>query len=314
MTKVYFISHNKSWGSSKLRGLQVAKKLKTLGYKSEFILVSELDFSIQDSICIWIKFPNIEVINKLPKNKHILDVVDAFDYCKQFLDHKSIHGFIVNNNYMKNYCEQHFLRKKNIFTIPHQWDPDLKYITLSNQSKLNFGYLGSISSLRRDQNFLHYKFLSKQFKIKFLDCEFCQDLTSIIQSGNDVRDPFDYERKNIKNLNLNFNCHISIRDPKSNLFKHKTSAKIATAAFFNHNIITTAEESVVDILPQDYPFLLKDAELDSIISMIKKIQLDFSTGKDLWRKGLQIIKKVKTDLSLDNICADYINIFSQIRE
>ena len=44
--------------------------------------------------------------------------------------------------------------------------------------------------------------------------------------------------------------------------KYKTTAKIATASALGHNIITTNEKSVIDILDENYPFILKDSKYE----------------------------------------------------
>jgi lipopolysaccharide biosynthesis glycosyltransferase len=115
--------------------------------------------------------------------------------------------------------------------------------------------------------------------------------------------------KNLSNLNIKFNCHISIREIDSELFKFKTSAKIATAAYFNHNIITTYEESIKDIMPEDYPFILYSTDTESIKKMFNIVINDFNGDKNLWNKGLKIMKKIKEDLSIETISKKYLEIF-----
>ena len=36
---------------------------------------------------------------------------------------------------------------------------------------------------------------------------------------------------------------------------------------------------------------------------------DFNGDKKLWNKGLEIMKKIKKDLSIKNICKKYLTIF-----
>ena len=73
---------------------------------------------------------------------------------------------------------------------------------------------------------------------------------------------------------IGFNCHVSIREKDSPLSKYKTSAKVVTASVLGHNIITTYEDAVKDILPSEYPFILTNTDLESVIKMfdlLKKI-------------------------------------------
>ena len=110
--------------------------------------------------------------------------------------------------------------------------------------------------------------------------------------------------------NINFNCDINIRPNDSEIFYFKTTAKIATAAILGHNIITTYDMAIKDILPPDYPFILEDNNLATIIKMIELIRNDYNKDKYLWNKGLTIMYNVKQQLSLDNIIFDYIDIIS----
>ena len=111
-------------------------------------------------------------------------------------------------------------------------------------------------------------------------------------------------------MTFNFNCHVSIRTLNSDVSKYKTTAKIATAAFFNHNIITTCEESVSDVLPPDYPFLLKSHDYYTVKEMFQTVINDYNGNKKLWNKGLGIMKDVKSKLCLSNIINEYFEIFA----
>lgn len=306
--KIYFIVSSRAWGSSKLRAQQISNKLKDFNLDCQVICYDEISIIEKNTICIWIKFAPKELISLLKSSIHILDVVDAFEHAKKLINEVNFNAIIVNNLYMKNECINDLKIKSKIFTIPHHWDKDLECATLINQSQLNFGYLGSISSLKYDQNLLHANSLSQHKSVKFIDCEFCQDVTDTIRQGFHIRDPLEHERKSINNLSINFNCHLSIRSEQSPLFLYKTSAKIATASLFNHNIITTAEKSAIDILPKNYPFILKNSKLDTVLEMMNLIKKDFYSTKELWNQGLESMRQVKQNLCIDNI----INLYKQM--
>ena len=106
--------------------------------------------------------------------------------------------------------------------------------------------------------------------------------------------------------------HLSIRENDSMLSEFKTTTKIATASANKHNIITTKEESVKDLLPDDYPFLLKNSNIETIIDMFKLAINDYNNGKKLWNKGLRIMSEVKQKLSIENIAGDYFNMINEI--
>ena len=270
-----------------------------------------------NSIFVWVWTINIDIINKLNRqNKniiHIYDIIDNyiynFDYINNILNHNLIHGIIVNNNFMRNEIKKNINYTGRIFIIYHHCDNDYNSIKLINQEELSFGYMGSIKSLKHTDNFLYFNELSKIYPIKFIDTEDWIEYTKEIKN-NLFENILSYANKYDKNnIYLNFNCHISIRKNNTRESLYKTTAKIATAAFFNHNIITTLEESVKDILPLDYPFILQDTNYDTIINMFNIIITDYNSNKILWNKGLKIMEDVKKKLNLNNVINGYINMF-----
>eukprot|EP00122_Pirum_gemmata_P005345 Pgem_evm1s4866 len=92
---------------------------------------------------------------------------------------------------------------------------------------------------------------------------------------------------------------LSIKPPGTSVSKFKTTAKLATAAVLGHNIITTNDESIKDILPN----------LASLKAMFELVDKDFYGDKKLWYKGLEIMKKVKKKLSLDVLVRRYAGVF-----
>ena len=296
-----------------MRGIQVSQQLRLLGFDSKVLEAKDAN-SINDSILIWVKFFDPNKAAKLGSNFHLLDAVDAFPYNKDKINNKLLSGLILNNKYMREECINKFKYTKPIFVIPHHWDKDLLKVNKKNENQLNFGYLGSISSLKYDQNLLHFKSLAKEAGVKFLDCEFCKNVTDYIKDGFSIRDPQNHERLNIKNLEVNFNCHISVRKESSQEYLYKTSAKIATASCMGHNIITTPEKSVQDVLPSNYPFLLADSQFESVLSMIERTRNDYENKKEMWNFGLSIMSEVKNLLSIESIAplySDIISFFSQ---
>ena len=101
---------------------------------------------------------------------------------------------------------------------------------------------------------------------------------------------------------------MSIRENNTPISKYKTTAKLATAAILEHNIITTYESSVVDILPSKYPFILKDAKIKTIKNMIDLVIKDYNSDKKLWNEGLKIMSHVKQKLSIKQIIKKYTDM------
>ena len=315
--KIVFISYNNNLGSYKLRVKQI---INSLNFNNISILKCHKKTNFIDninlyknSIFIWVCHINVDdlILSRNNNNINIYDCVDKYLYdyenINYILNNNYIDCLIVNNNYMKTEIKENTKFKGNIEIIYHHYDPILKNVKLIYQDKLTFGYMGSIASLRHTDNFLYYKKLMFKYPIEFLNTEdglyYTNDvLHNVIINGK--------PQENITNMFLNFNCHISIREINSNISKYKTTAKLATSCFFNHNIITTNEESVKDILPENYPFLLKSSDYNSVIEMFDLITKDYYSDKKLWNFGLEIMNDVKKKLNLEIIKEEYIKMIN----
>lgn len=326
---IIFLTHNDNIGSDNLRGFQISKilsdnKIKLIPqyhvntWNKRDNLFDELK-NYKNSIFIWLWSIDICIINKFKNNNsnniHIYDIVDKFLYDEQniinILNLNYLDGIIVNNNYMKNYIYENTLFRKKIFVIYHHFDPIFTSSKLLNQNKLTFGYMGSLPSLNHTDNFLYYKKLIYKYPIELLNSEDGNYYT--MQYINKEKIDFISTQKNLSNITINFNCHISIRNINSNTYKFKTTAKIATAACFNHNIITTYEESVKDILPIEYPFILKNDDYETICEMFDIVIKDYYGDKKLWNYGLSIMEDIKNKLSLKNIKNYYLDMFENVK-
>jgi hypothetical protein len=319
--KIIFISYNNSIGSDNLRVKQIVNILnynniviipqcveKTNIHDPNFIKKISL---YKKSIFIWIALVNIDGIKITKKNNNIniFDCVDKYIYyhdnINYMLNNNLINCLIVNSNYMKSEILSRTRFKGNIFIIYHHYDIIFEKTKIINQDRLTFGYMGSLPSLSHTDNFLYYKKLMVKFPIEFLNTEDGVYYTNDIKHNVILK---GQPQKLLDNLSVNFNCHISIRQFNTKVSKYKTTAKIATASFFNHNIITTYEEAVKDILPPDYPFLLKSDKYEVIEKMFQTVINDYNGTKELWNKGLEIMKTVKEKLNIQIIKKDYENI------
>ncbi len=325
ITKIIFMASNIKYGSSKLRASQICEHNQKKCVESIVLYQDSIDtknifntkkffLNYKNALFIWIKTINKQIYDLIPKNNiHVLDMVDNYilqkDYINEIINNNIINGIIVNNNFTKNEIKNNSKFKGDVFVLYHHYDPALEEVNLIEQDELKFGFMGSLPSLKFTDNFLHYKELVKQFKIEMFNTE---DLNYYTEQYHNDPDFYiqSIEQKDFStNFTINFNCHISIRIIDSDTYKYKTTAKIATAAALGHNIITTYEESVKDIIPIDYPFLLFDDNVDSVKNLLNTIILDYNQDKILWNKGLEIMKTVKSRLSINNIVKDYNNLF-----
>ena len=152
--------------------------------------------------------------------------------------------------------------------------------------------------------------MSDKYKVRFYDTEIGKDVSDLV--NNDKKIVVNRDPNAMANLKIDFNCHISIRKDNTPESKFKTSAKVVTASALGHNIITTYEQATKDILPEDYPFILKKTDLKSVNKMFDLVKEDFNDKKILWNRGLDIMKTIKEKTSLSKIVEDaYLSIFTK---
>ena len=317
MKNIYFIVKNKNAGSTLLRAFHIISALPDNFRKvSEIVELKNIRnlTNTKNSIIIWIGHLGYKYINLVSKyNYHILDIVDKYLFNKNEIIHSLNNNIynrlIVNNIFMKDYFQSKTNFKGNISIIYHHWDNRFSITKTLTNDKLVFGYMGSIKSLLHTDNFLHYKTLVHKYPIIFFDTEIGKDVTTNVINNN-INYNIQYTRNNIPNK-IQFNCDINIRDPMKDVSKFKTSAKIATSAALGHNIITTYDEAVKDILPENYPFILKGCNINECCEMFELVIKDYYSSKILWNNGLKIMQQVKQTLNIDKVANKYIEIFNK---
>lgn len=312
---IYFVSADVD-DNSKIRANQISEKLGTRGIKAEAIFLNDIKdyYNTENNIFIWLgPIGNDHIPHFLHRHFHVLDFHDKYISIKEEVDYgikKNLYdALFVNNEAMKNFFKNK--TKAEIYVIHHHYDPRYKSVfTNTEPTDLKFGYNGSILSLFHSNNFLYFQKLAKEYNILFFDTEYGLDVTPYIHSYERLHHYLKSKQKYVdENLpkNVPYNCEISIRPYGSDVCKFKTTAQIATAAMLGHNIITTYDDSVKDVLPSDYPFLLKNTDYESVKSMFDKVIKDFHTDKMFWKKGLKMMEEVKRNLSLDKIIKVYMN-------
>lgn len=314
---IYFVVQHKNQGSSILRGLQISNELNNLDIKSKVINPHEVPTNEENAIFFWVKNINLDIIKRCRKTSHhIYDIVDNYIFNKHMVNSAIKSGFldriIVNNFSMKrDFSTTYNISLDDILVIHHNWDPRIASAIKENQNNLTFGYLGSIASLSHSANFLHYKKITEQYNVRFYDSEIGLDVTDPLKADKKIPN-CSWNKNAMSQANIRFNCHVSIREENSSLSKYKTSAKVVTASALSHNIITTYEDAVKDILPSEYPFILKNTDLESVIKMFDLVKKDFNCKKILWNRGLEIMSCVKGKYSITNTIKNYSNFINII--
>jgi hypothetical protein len=104
-----------------------------------------------------------------------------------------------------------------------------------------------------------------------------------------------------------FNCHISIRlEERERLYK--PTCKIATAAACDANLITTRDAAALEVLGPDYPFYT-DGDLPSVRRAIEFARESFDGP--LWQAGLEKLRRVREEHSLERITDRYLDYLEQ---
>ena len=324
---LYILIHGRGVGSSILRGVQIAKYIsksfrtvKVIDWANKPVDTVLESFNSNTGTVLWVKELCFDLVNHL-KHKgiysQIYDVVDNYVIKKihinNILDRNVVDGVIANNRQM---CEDLRMTTDfvgDIISIPHHWDPRLNSLKLTNQNVLRFGYLGSIGELMREaKNLYGFNKIRDNMEVDFLDSE-----SGWVATDTVYKKEIYYPRpdnKKFNNLVVPFNCHISIRKDGSDHFKYKTSAKVVTAAALGHNIITTKENSALDVLPSDYPFYLDNSSTKCFMEMVELVKADYNSDRTLWKRGLDMMADVKNNYNIENTVTDYINYIYELGE
>eukprot|EP00584_Thalassiosira_punctigera_P022453 CAMPEP_0172564424 /NCGR_PEP_ID=MMETSP1067-20121228/104301_1 /TAXON_ID=265564 ORGANISM="Thalassiosira punctigera, Strain Tpunct2005C2" /NCGR_SAMPLE_ID=MMETSP1067 /ASSEMBLY_ACC=CAM_ASM_000444 /LENGTH=304 /DNA_ID=CAMNT_0013355085 /DNA_START=168 /DNA_END=1082 /DNA_ORIENTATION=+ len=291
-----FLSTNPTSGSPRMRGghfINAWQEMKS-NHFYVFPRVTSCTEKKCSDVCVYVG--PCHNANKSCCKIEVLDMVDKYLYKTKTID-ATLHlydALVVNSEYMKeffraeprNYTGQ-------ILVLPHHSDPRLTGVeTVPNEArhgKLQFGFMGSIPSLKHTDNFLHLKELKQRFPISLVDTD-QGDIPPVVDHQMDV----------------------SIRPQGSLVSKFKTSAKLATAATLGHNIITTWEAAVRDSLPPDYPYILRNDTLDAAVQMFELSARDYEGDRVLWKKGLDMLKQVDRSLSLPNLASTYQDFLSNL--
>lgn len=299
--------------STGIRGGQISHGLT--GRYESLILNNENVVSSTNKIIIIVKFMwnDIKLFQHLKNNgnKIILDFVDLTD--KEIFDpNKNINmpnflpkipteyfdGYIVNNTRMKKWWVENIDtdNSKPIFVIPHHWDMRFRWFPNGYYDKQPYFYfLGTDTSEGyKNQNCLHLNELQSD---GYLD-----DWRTGNAASSESRIFLD------KPVN---GCQLSIRKKSSWEYITKPATKLSTSAAMDSVLITTNDWSIRDLLSEpypDYPYLLKTSQYDEVVDMIGKVKDTFE--KEEWFLAKEIMKKVRNDLTIDNIVNQYKEIDS----
>jgi len=329
---VIFIVKDKSLGSAQARAVLVSEALNKRGYVTDVVETADLHKYKRTSriiVCVGPVPASKEFYLTRPETWQVLiDPADKYLYDKDLMDsgiRRSLYdGMIANNEYMAQFFQDssHFGGIGIPSQVIYHWsDPALQLVKeapeISDSKALKFGYMGSVMSLFHTGNFMNFETLKDEFDIIFHDTEVGRDVTKEIKKG----EKYDTKTDRLRMLtngasplpeSIKFNVHINIREIGSDVSKFKPCSKLATAAAFGHNIISTIDESIKDLLPRDYPFLLNSTDIDDVRAMFHKVEEDFNSSKKLWKRGLRMMQDVKKRLEFSHVIDEYEDMLKRI--
>jgi hypothetical protein len=259
MKNIIFVGHSEQ-GSCKMRGIQVTQALsKYHDIQSPYILKDQFlnnIANIKDSIIIFVGEPLFIVNNDpniftiLNKNNNVLiyDVIDnyCFSHSNPIINTNLVEVYqlldvLVHTNTFSEMKTEEILPNVRHLTIPHQWDIDNENLSLPKTKNTNIAtYIGGLGGFQLDVNKL--------------------------EGYVDVYDnPLDGNNQQSK-----YTIHTSFRANNTLDYFYKPSTKLAVASTFGAILLTSREQSVVDIVGESYEFYI--ANEDDLISKMDLIR------------------------------------------
>jgi hypothetical protein len=273
MRKIYFVKYYDK-GSTVMAADQVAEALRARGHRGyDAWSVYPRDLrDVHDSILVFIKTSKLPdlLAARARGNRLVLDVQDTVVFKRRIKNRWLYHGLIFKNEaQVRDFSVRGALNR----VIYHQWDP--RYVPhTAGERDFRIAYLGLSRSLS----------LWGQLP------------------GVDYFDG-DYFRRA-----LAYNCHLSVREPGKE-FLYKPNCKVSTAAACLANLVTTRDESTVELLGPDYPYYA-EPETGSLVAAIDKARS--TLGGPEWKRGLDLMERVRERTSMDRIVDDYLALFADL--
>jgi len=258
---------SRSVASTVMRGHQLSEMARLRLTDAEVSYVDENHLGGQsDSVLIltkgFLKEASLDELASLKERGNIVcaDYVD--DPARDEL-HECLDGYIAASmtqfiHYSKRYAD------KLVHLITHHSDPRLNGIR-GPEDYCNIGYFGEIANAR-----------------------YASELQGIIDFC--LTDTMAIEASWIPKLR-HCNMHYAVRKPRA-IERFKPFLKGFTAAQCHSNIIVSNDESDARYyLGSDYPYILKDGTLNSVLEMIDYAKASFGGAE--WRRGLEIMTSVR---------------------
>ncbi|HEV8582461.1 MAG TPA: hypothetical protein VGX68_25620 [Thermoanaerobaculia bacterium] len=258
-------------GSTVMGGDQIAEGLRDRGWDARSIPVRELA-SVTRGILVFIKTSRLDhlLLARARGNRLVLDVQDTVVF-KRWIKNLWLYDALILKN--RRQLVDFGRPGRADCLIYHQWDPRYS-VNEAPQDRLALGYLGLSRSLA---------LWGRLPEVEYVDDGY-----------------FEAAKR--------FNCHLSIRE-SGREFLYKPNCKVSTAAACDANLITTRDESTVELLGEDYPFYC-EPERGSILATIERARSTFGSAE--WHRGLERMRQVRELTGIGRVLDDYEALFRRL--
>ena len=106
-----------------------------------------------------------------------------------------------------------------------------------------------------------------------------------------------------------FNAHLSIRTTRKG-WRYKPGVKVVTAAACDAVLLTTPDDSSVELLGEDYPFYIERPTPEGIAEMLERAGEE--VGGPAWRAALARMRKVREEHTLERASERYLELFEAL--
>jgi len=264
---VFFVKYYDK-GSTVMGADQIAAGLRERGVDARSVYPVDLA-GVRDAILVFIKTSQVHhlLLARARRNRTVLDVQDTVVFKRRIKNRRLFDGLIFKNRrQLQDFAQPGAVNG----LIYHQWDPRYRPNEAGDR-ELRIGYFGLQRSLPQ-----------------------WGEIPGVAFFGG------DYFRHA-----LAFNCHLSLREPGRE-FLYKPNCKVSTAAACLANLITTRDESTVELLGEDYPFYV-DGTPAGIAAGLDAARAAF--GGPEWRRGLERMRAVRERTAMERILDDYLDFF-----
>lgn len=107
---------------------------------------------------------------------------------------------------------------------------------------------------------------------------------------------------------LEFNVHLSVRQPGRE-FLYKPGAKVSTAAACGAVLVTTRDESALEILGEAYPFYCEPGP-DAVVAALERVR--GAAGGGEWRRALEILAGVREATRIERVAERTLDYLAEL--